>query len=159
MGEAAEFLEQAIASSTPKCIRWPYAKDGGGSPHVYYKGRVVGANRVACEAVHGPPPPGKNDAARICGEKLCVNPLHLEWRSRRGSVSLKLMTGRNNRGEKHPDALLKPEQVREIRRLMGPSGRGRYDACAEELGIRFGVAAHTIYEIARRNKWAWLAEE
>ena len=159
MGEALEFYEQAISTVSPKCLLWPFAVDGSGSPKMGWRGSTVGVNRKVCETAHGPPPAGKDDAARICGNKLCVNPLHLEWRSRKGSVSLKLMTGRNNRGEKHPDALLKPEQVREIRRLMGPPGRGRYDACADELAIRFGVAAHTIYEIARRNKWAWLAEE
>jgi uncharacterized membrane protein YgcG len=44
-------------------------------------GKRIGVTSYVCRRAHGPPPPGKPQAAHLCRNKLCINQAHLLWSS------------------------------------------------------------------------------
>ena len=63
---------------TNGCWIWVGAVDkGDGRGRFHHNGKTCGVNRVAYEHFHGAPPPDKAVVSG-CGNRLCVNPEHLQ---------------------------------------------------------------------------------
>lgn len=81
-GVPAKFLaEEVIPHRGRECLPWPYARDSNGYGQVRLDGKAHYVTRLICEAVYGPPPSPKHQAAHNCGkghEGRC-NPEHLRW--------------------------------------------------------------------------------
>lgn len=147
-----EFLQEAIAYRGRHCLLWPYALNSAGYGHLMHEGKNVLAHRMVCEAINGPSPHDKQEAAHLCGNghKGCVNPLHLEWKSRKDNASDMIAHGRAQRGEKHYMARLTEEKVRFIR-----ANSDKYTA--QQFAEMFGVSRAVIRHAQKRNSWAWVA--
>lgn len=57
--------------------------------------------------------------------------------------------GTDHRGERHPQAKLTEDDVRQIRVLAGQMTR-------DELAQKFGVSSWAISDVLRGNRWGWL---
>lgn len=149
-GKAFLFLKnEALLWCSSECLIWKFAKANYGYGEVWIGGRKRLAHRVLCELAHGAAPEGKNDVAHSCGNRLCVNPLHLRWASRAENEADKLIHGTQARGERHGNASLTVDKVREIRALKG-------QMLQREVAEMFGVSPGLVSAIHRRKTWSWL---
>ena len=87
-----------------------------------------------------------------CDNPNCVNPYHLETGTKADNNRDTLERGRGNRvkGEKHPGAKLKEDDVLEIRILFG------FGFTCNELAKRFNVGSSAISSIKSGRKWKYL---
>jgi hypothetical protein len=146
----ARFMRRVRIPSDPEaCWEW----DGGSGDGRY--GRFVVrqadlmAHRWIYEAVCGPIPDGLLLRHR-CDNPLCVNPVHLEPGTSADNTQDMLKRGRgpDRRGEKHPLARLKPDDIPNIRRAAG---------CGTPQGVlaqMYGVSGSQIGRIVRREAWS-----
>lgn len=136
---------------TDGCWLWTGARTSDGYGSVRVEGRMVGAHRVAYELAHGAMPTGTS-VLHTCDVRSCVRPDHLFLGTQEDNVRDMVAKGRANltgiRGERHHDAKLTADDVREIRR-MHAAGEGGY----MRLAKRFGVRRTSILKIVRRQTW------
>lgn len=133
------------------CWRWTasYRTTGYGQMRIVEGGRASnrGAHQISYELHKGPIPQGM-DVCHTCDNRWCVNPLHLWAGTRKENVAdaaaKKRMLGNRSPGEKHHQAKLTEEIVREIRcsPLKGV-----------ELATKHGVTKTTISDIRNRRSW------
>jgi hypothetical protein len=151
-GEPLRFLhEVAFGYEGDDCLLWPFGKsnNGYGTIHVVAVGehrqRKHFVHRLVCEHVHGPAP--KNaDAAHSCGNRDCINPLHLRWASRTENMD----DARAHGTILGLRAKLTPADIPSIRAALA-TGRSVASIAAE-----FGVSDGCIYSIARGTNWKWV---
>ena len=82
---ARDFIEQALQANTDECIPWPFAVRASSGYPAYQRPRGHGprsidAHRYVCEQAHGQPEDGE-ETAHSCGNKICINPRHVHWRT------------------------------------------------------------------------------
>lgn len=133
------------------CLIFPFKRRPDGYGQVIIDGKNCRAHRVMCEAVHGPPPTAKHEAAHGCGNGHlgCVSPEHLRWATRSENIADRIVHGTGQFGERNPSAKLTEQAVFAIRGLAGKLPRS-------EAAKLFGVSTATISDIQRRRRWAWL---
>ncbi|RVI11098.1 hypothetical protein CN206_15340 [Sinorhizobium meliloti] len=150
-GEAMRFIHDvAIKYEGSECLLWPF----GTIAEREYGAITVDreqdrAHRYICEFVNGPSPEPDYDAAHGCGNRACVNPAHLSWKTRADNMGDKLIHGTHHRGERCPTVRLTGDQVRRIRSLKGVKTQ-------LELAREYGVARQTITNIQTGARWSWL---
>ena len=135
-----------------ECVLWQWTKANYGYGEVVIDGKKRQAHCVACELAHGPAPKGKNDACHSCGNRLCYNPYHLRWDTRRGNMDDTIIHGTKLLGSQCNGAKLTEDQVREIRSLRGT-------LVQREIAEIFGVTASAISGIFTGKNWSWLKDE
>ena len=138
-----DWLMENYKSGGDRCLLWPFSccTAGYGSFGLDYK--VYMAHRYVCKLAHGEPPSRAHHAAHSCGNRKCINPKHLSWKTGSENQRDRPHQGRPFTGaRKH----LTPEQVREIRRLKGirPS---------PALAQRFGCTESNIRHIQNRSTY------
>jgi hypothetical protein len=140
------FLARAVAYDGDECLLWPFARDRGGYGHYWEAGVYKKAHRTVCEAQHGPPPPGKPEAAHTCGNGHlgCVTGRHLAWENRIQNAQDTVAQGRSTRGERHPMVKLTEADVLAIRASSLPS---------RALAGQFGIGQPHVYQIRTRRRW------
>ena len=147
-GAAAAFIIRAIRHVGDDCLLWPYAKSSYGYGHATKNLRHVDSHVQVCEAAHGARPSVGHEVAHSCGVRLCCNPAHLRWATRRDNRADSLLHGTRRRGEQHGQAKLTTEQVLEI--------RARPDDAPRDLATEFNVNVTTINMIRWRATWRHL---
>lgn len=149
---AAIFLSEVVIPYTgDNCLIWPYARSSNGYSNIGIDGRNFRVHRLACEAVNGPPPSDRHEAAHLCGrgDKGCVNPRHLEWKTHSANECDKVAHGTTLRGQNHALAKLTRDDVLEIRVLHGALSNTK-------IARRYGVSRQLVDAIMKRRAWAWL---
>ncbi len=129
------------------CINHGYGTVGIG-------GKTLKAHRVAYEIAYGPIPEGM-DICHHCDNPPCVRPDHLFAGTASDNLSDSSSKGRSKlqrhpeftRGENHPMAKLKSEDVRQIRLLR------RDGFSAPDIARTFGVSDSLVYAIESRKIW------
>jgi hypothetical protein len=133
------------------CWLWAGAKSGAGYGHIGVDGMTVSAHRVSWALVNGPVPDGLHVLHR-CDVKRCVNPAHLFVGTNTDNVRDAINKGRfghsrHVRGEKHPRAKLRAEDVYTIRAALAEG------ASQSSLARRFGVTSNAVNAIALGKSW------
>lgn len=151
-GTPAQFIDEAVASSTDDCIPWPFAMSSQGYGRAWYGGRVDYAHRLVLELVKGPSPTPKHHAAHaplICHNRACVNPRHLRWATATGNSHDMQLDGTqfHSRGELSGVAKLTAAQVLAIR-----ADQRSNRAVAED----YGISRHYVPKLKARTRWAHL---
>lgn len=139
-GQAIAFLQALIGHSDEACVFWPFSHNGLGYGRVGYLGQVYYAHRLMCELAHGTAPADKPQAAHSCGNgnKGCVNPRHLSWKSNSEN-----QIDRRVHGTLRPDRPVRltvtPEQIEQMRALKGKMSLFKI---ADMLGVKRGVVEY-----------------
>lgn len=126
------------------CLYWPYGKTSAGYGSYGRDGKMYFVHRYMCEFTHGAPPTPQHHAAHSCGngDKGCVNPRHVSWK-----------TGRENQLDRaeHKTSMgnygrwkLTEAQVADIRKLSGP---------AAVIAKLYGVTEANIRQIQSGKTW------
>ena len=157
MPDEQRFWSKYIPEPNSGCWLWlgtmsnnGYGVDGIGS---YRDGtqRQVTAHRLSCEYSHGPAPSPEHQALHKCDVKLCVNPAHLYWGTRkdnaRDAVERGRVGGRPLPGAQNGRARLTESDARYI---ISSSESGA------ALGRRFGISGTQVGYIRSGKSWGHL---
>ncbi len=141
-GRAFQWLCQHASYTEKKCLFWPFSKCDGRAGAVGYCGVAFKPTRLMCLLAHGAPPSGQLRAANTCGRgnKGCINPNHLVWRTQSECRLDEFKDGRRKsygRGGK-----ITPSEAAEIRTLGGVK-------TTSEIGQIYGLSSQRISEILR----------
>ncbi len=136
-----KYLEDKYQLETDACLEWPFSVAGRGYGVVRLGGRQTYAHRVVCWLRHGDAPPG-TEAAHSCGNRRCINKLHLRWATPIENCADKVRHGTNNDGEKHGLSKLSNQDAAEIRK------RSSFESQAN-ISRSFGVSRMTISRLVR----------
>lgn len=126
------------------CWPWLASKQRAGYGHLYYRGRVTRANRVAWMLERGPIPDGIHVLHR-CDSPGCVNPAHLFLGTHADNMADRSAKGRASR---RGNPRLTADQVAAIRHRLTLGARGI------DLAAEYGVHPATIKRIKARRAWA-----
>jgi hypothetical protein len=148
----------SVTPSTKSCWEWQGCTDssGYGNFRVPQFGRVnIGAHRVSYMLYNGDFPPDGMLVRHTCDNPRCVNPLHLEYGTKKDNAQDMVDRGRvavrDRRGESNGAAKLDDSKVRDIRSLLA-AGRNTVD-----LARQYGVSHDTISLIASGKTWKHVA--
>lgn len=135
------------------CLLWPFGRQSQGYGAIKKVGSTTLVHRLACEAVHGPPPTEKHEAAHSCGKGHlgCVNPRHTRWATRLENMADTLEHNTRSRGTHRHNAKLNEEAIRQIRQLLKSKK-------IPEISKMYSVSEANIYLIAQRRSWAWVGD-
>lgn len=150
-GELGRFYREVVLPyDKDDCLIWPYSTSRGYG-QMWVDGEAVVVSRHLCEAILGPAPTPKHDAAHSCGngKRGCVTAGHLSWKTRPDNSADKLMHGTHNRGERHSMAKITELQATEIRGLKGKETQ-------TSVAARFGISRDNVSKIQNHKSWAWL---
>lgn len=111
-------------------------------------GKTIGAHRLSYQLFRGEIPEHLH-CCHKCDTPLCCNPDHLFLGTNKENHMDASRKGRTPRGERSGSAVLKNNDVLEIRRLH-KTGRWNYP----KLGELFGVDFSAIYKIVKRKRWS-----
>lgn len=141
----------ALPYEGDECLKWPFAKTGGGYTCLYHKGKRIVATRYVCELVNGPPPTPAHQAAHSCGKghEACIAPKHLRWATSSENQLERAIHGTDSRGERQVTAKLTEKDVLYIRSLRGKVQN-------KTLAEKYAVSGSHISAIQHGNAWAWL---
>lgn len=123
---------------------WPFSVGSHGYGDFRKLRKHYLAHAWVCEKFSGPAPHANMDAAHSCGNRLCVNPKHLSWKTRAANHADKRVHGTHIEGERHPDALLSTSDARYI---LNSQERGA------DVARYFGVHPNTVYALRKRRSW------
>lgn len=119
-------------------------KDGYG--RFMADGRHIRVHRFSYEHYIGIIPAGM-DVCHTCDVPLCVYPGHFFLGDAASNAADKIAKGRDSSGEKHGNARLTADAVREIRRLAA-SG-----VVHSSIAARFGIERGHVSNIVKLARW------
>lgn len=134
----------SCGSTTSGCIIWPFGKARGYGQIGIGNRKIAKAHRVMCEMAHGPAPTPKHEAAHSCGNRSCVNPAHLSWKTRPNNQAESVAMGRYYTGGRR--GKLGRENALKIRDLKGKLSQ-------DKIAEKFGVTHSTVAKIHRGEIW------
>ena len=147
LSEEARFMRWVKKGKRDECWPWIGSLNNGYGQWRNVAGGVELSHRASWRMFVGPIPEGKSMLHR-CDNPICVNPSHLFAGTTADNVADMWAKNRANpgtsRGEKHGNAKLTSEQVKEIRASAEPGA---------VLAERYGISRTTISDIRRRRIW------
>lgn len=143
-----EFARLCAATESQDCIKWPFSVAGNGYGVIKVGAKSMNVSRYVCALAHGLPATDGLQAAHSCGNRTCVNPHHLSWKTREENEADKVRHGTHNRGERCGAAKLNAFDVQEIRRRI-------HKMPQSEIAKMFGVSQSLISRIKNGHKWAY----
>lgn len=136
-------METIPGYQSDDCLLWPFSccTPGYGIFMIDRKNRL--SHRYVCEMTRGPAPGLGYHAAHSCGNRRCVNPRHLSWKTQRDNQLDRRSHGTNNKGS----SKITQMQANQIRTLKGIE-------TAIETAARYGVTESNVRLIQSGRTWA-----
>jgi len=135
---------------TGDCWFWQACKNQDGYGQISHHGKMLSAHRISWGIVNGPIPDGLN-VLHNCDNPPCVNPAHLFLGTNIDNIQDSINKGRHvvpyNMGEAHPQAILKLDQVREIKKST---------LSQRKLARQYDVSPGTIQCIKDGRNWRYV---
>lgn len=134
-GNTYEFLMAHKDHRGLACLEWPFSLRSNGYGQFGRLGVMYHAHRFMCELVKGPPPSSKHQAAHACGNRSCVNPRHLSWKTQAENEADKTIHGTAGRanGSRTKLSLTMIEFIRSRKGVVGQ------EALAKKLGLPYAT--------------------
>lgn len=148
-GSALKFIQSHVNYSGDECLIWGFGTTKSGYGCLSFNKKRYVASRLMCIFAHGEPFNKDCDAAHSCGNRLCVNPKHLRWATRKENCSDCVIHGTSNRGERQGNSVLLESDVIKIKSLKGMF-------LQREIANMFNVSRMTINDIFNNRTWSWL---
>lgn len=142
--EIARFWSKAEVRGSQQCWPWRGQKTNG-----YGRFQEVRAHRYAYQLHKGDIPDGLM-IRHLCGNKMCVNPAHLEPGTMSENAQDGIRLGETLRGQRNGKAKIAEDQARYI--LSNPDNLSGAD-----LARKFGVSPATVTLIKKGERWGHLA--
>lgn len=140
--------DKALTAEPEECVIWPFnARTHDGYGHITLEGKGHRVHRLVCQLAHGDPPNATYDAAHSCGVRLCVNPHHLRWATRKENIADCKVHGTVNYGRRNGSVKLSEAEVLKIRSAKGTQ---------EVIAAQFGVSRSLVGLVRRGVIWGWL---
>lgn len=134
-----------IPDNHADCWLWTSTTTENGYGRFSTDHRWVAAHRYAHETLKGPIPDGMQ-VRHLCHNRLCCNPMHLDYGTAKQNTQDSIDAGRFVRGVTHGNSKLTDEKVIQIR--QNPEGLKSY-----QLAEKFGVSTGTISNIKSGKIW------
>lgn len=150
-GKAQQYLLDHVGYTGDDCIMWPHGKKPNGYGTVYWDGKTRCASRLMCELTYGEPSDPSLEAAHSCGNRLCINPKHLSWKTPKENQADRLLHGTDARGENNANAKLPDDVIPLIREELARGTKQRV------LAERYGVHQTLISQINTGKIWNYAA--
>lgn len=147
------WLVQQVGHQGDDCLLWPFSCCTPGYGMFMYEKVKRLAHRFMCELAHGPAPENHH-AAHSCGNRRCVNPNHLSWKTQRDNQLDRRTHGTNNKTRTKINAV----QADQIRKLKGIE-------TSVQTAARYGVTESNVRLIQDGKTWGprvvelWSPEE
>ena len=144
------FKDTVLTYEGDDCLPWPYGHIKGYGV-LSVDGRQHFVSRAVCEAVNGPPPTSRHEAAHLCGRGGfgCCTKRHIVWKTPIENQADRIVNGTDQFGERNAISKLSDADVREIRAMKGM-------ATLKAIGTKFGMTPSAIGYILRGKTWAHL---
>lgn len=154
-GAAAQWIEDHKDYQGDDCLTWPFHTDRAGYAKTSIKdGAGRSKNKPVCQILcthrHGPPPTPLHVSAHSCGKGhiACVNPRHLDWKTKKENTADMVAHGTRRQGEQiWRWVKITEAQAKEIKASNEPT---------DELAKRFGVTRSNINAIQAGKSWKHL---
>lgn len=159
-GAAIQWLRDHVDHNGAECLIWPFSTNGTGYGVLGYEGGRLYAHRKMCELAKGPPPSPDHEAAHDCGNGMsgCVNPKHLDWKTRSENHLDRRRHGTHATSVWGSRGKLSAAQKMEILALKGKLPQ-------RVIAARYGVHFETVSRIHRTDpnrklkQHAWWPDE
>jgi len=135
------WIMQQLDHQGDNCLLWPFCCCTPGYGSFTHKKTHYLAHRFMCEKTHGPAPEGYH-AAHSCGNRRCVNPRHLSWKS----PSANQLDRRQHGTAMIQQNKLTKLQARQIRQLKGIE-------TTPETAAKYGVTESNVRHIQDGKTW------
>lgn len=137
-----QWINQHREHRGQECLFWPFVRNSAGYATYGREGKIYYVHRYMCEFTHGP---GEGlQAAHSCGngDKGCVNPQHVSWKSPSDNQKDRDTHGTSMRN--YGRWKLTAAQVIEIRAA---------DETPSHLARKYGVSEANIRQIKSGKTW------
>lgn len=142
-------IDRVVSDQWPaECITFSGRQQPNGYGRVSVDGTYRRSHVYACERAHGPCPPDKREVAHSCGNRMCINPSHLRWATRRENLADHITHGTTNRAERAASARLSWADVFSIRRRYAGG-----DVTQRALANEYEVHLMTINDVVNHRTW------
>lgn len=148
-GKSVTWLREHVSHIGQNCLKYPFSiNKQTGYAMFGLNGKCVYAHQWMCEQRNGPRPSPKHEAAHTCGNAHmgCVNPNHLEWKTRKQNAEDRLRHGNYSNRKGQPRFKLNAEQAARILALKGHKTQ-------IEIAEMFSVSRCTVSSIHCGRMW------
>jgi hypothetical protein len=140
-------LMSMIAVETDECIVWPHSSNRSGYGTAWHDGKQVRTHRAALCVVCPPPTEAHEAAHGPCHNRLCVNPQHLSWKTRKENFADTHRDGTYLCGEAHQVTKFSDDIINGVRALYAIGNMTQ-----AEVGLRFGVSRTHVSNIVNYHQ-------
>lgn len=137
------YLVANAGHQSDDCLIWPFCVCTPGYGQFQHEKVRYLAHRFMCELANGPPPTEAHHAAHSCGNRRCVNPKHLSWKTPTDNQLDRRLHGTNNKTQRK----ITRAQAYQIRALKGFE-------TSVETAARYGVTESNVRLIQDGKTWA-----
>ena len=146
-GKPKRFANDAANSNTDNCIIWPYTINHAGYGHMRVDSKYINAHRYVLQLATGNQGDGMDACHGACHNRLCINPRHLYWGTRKENFADKNRDGTVNRGERNGRSKLTVDRVMSIFHSSGSH---------QSVADREGISRICVSDIKSGRRWGWL---
>jgi hypothetical protein len=137
------WIMQQIDHQGDQCLIWPFSCCTPGYGMFMFETKRRLAHRFMCEQKYGPAPDDSYHAAHSCGNRRCVNPGHLSWKTQSDNQLDRRTHGTNNKTRRKITQM----QADQIRALKGIE-------TGIETAARYGITESNVRQIQDGKTWA-----